>query len=116
MKIGPASHHSPVAPAQTQELHTQPKKKDIATDRSQDWVEISDTARQQLAEMADRARQEHIQMTGGAEETLTVEETSTALRDGRLEQIRLKILSGFYNSRQVTDQIVSRLSDEIEEL
>jgi anti-sigma28 factor (negative regulator of flagellin synthesis) len=116
MKIGAASHHSPVPPAQQQELHTQPKKKDTATDPPRDWVEISDTARQQLAEMADRARQEHVQMAGGAEDTVTVEEQSNALRDGRLEQIRLKILSGFYNSYQVTDRIASRLSDEIEEL
>jgi len=115
MKIGPASRHLPVPPAQTRELPTQPKKKDTATDKPRDWVEISDTARHQLAEMADRARQEHIEMAGGAEDTVTVEETSPALQDGRLEQIRLKILSGFYNSRQVTDQIVSRLSDEIEE-
>lgn len=114
MKIGAASHHSPVRPAQQQELHTQPKKKDSASEPPRDWVDISDSARQQLAEMADRARQEQVQMAG-AEETVTVEETPSSLRDGRLEQIRLKILSGFYNSHQVTDRIASRLSDEIDE-
>lgn len=116
MKIGAASHHLPVPPARTQELPTQPKKKDLETDRPKDWVEISDTARHQLAEMADRARQEHVEMTGGVEDTVTVEETPASLRDGKLEQIRLKILSGFYSSQQVTDRIVSKLTDEIEEL
>ena len=112
MKIGSTSQHPPVRPAGSQEMPTPRGKNDTQPQQPRDWVDISNSARQKLADLADKARQEQIEMDGGMNSATTVE---PSLQDGKLEQIRLKILSGFYNSREVTDRIVDRLSDEMED-
>lgn len=112
MKIGPTSQHPPVRPAVSQERPTPREKNDRPAPPPRDWVEISDSARSKLADLADKARQEQIEMDGGMNSATTAE---PSLQDGRLEQIRLKILSGFYDSREVTERIVDRLSDEMED-
>lgn len=112
MKIGPTSQHPPVRPDVSHEMPTPRGKNDKQAEQPRDWVDISDSARQKLADLADKARQEQIEMDGGTNSTATVE---PSLQDGRLEQIRLKILSGFYDSREVTDRIIDRLSDEMDD-
>lgn len=115
MKIGPLSHHQPVDPAQVTPPMTKQQDDEHKELAKADRVEISENGRELLADMADRLRREQPNMDGGEAEadTMTVERSS-GLSGGKLEQIRLKILSGFYTSPQVIDTIADRLSDDID--
>ncbi|MBD3403627.1 hypothetical protein GF420_12085 [candidate division GN15 bacterium] len=78
-----------------------------------DRVEISEDGRARLAHEADQARREQLTMDGGSVEEASATAEESSLADGKLEQIRLKILSGFYQNRDVIDTIADRLSDDM---
>ena len=114
MKIGPLSHHRPLDSAPVLPPMTKPQDDEHTPKPSTDRVEISESGRELLAELADKARREQLTMDGANSEldVMTAEQTSS-LANGKLEQIRLKILSGFYNSPTVIDTIADRLSDDL---
>ncbi len=115
MKIGPLPHHRPLDPAAVVPSMTKQQDDSSAPKPTTDRVEISDNGRELLAELADRARREQQTMNGGqAEADVTTASEESTLANGKLEQIRLKILSGFYNSPTVIDTIADRLSDDID--
>jgi anti-sigma28 factor (negative regulator of flagellin synthesis) len=88
-----------------------PKETAPAAQEKTDRVEISLDARARLAELADRelkasqARPEEKQgRTDGIPEAPQT----------RIEQIRQKIESGFYDRPEIRDQIVRKLTDDLD--
>ena len=75
-----------------------------------DRVEISTDARARLAELADRELK-----AGGAstEAGPTRPNESGSDRQTRIDEIREKIESGFYDRPEVRNQIVDRLTDDL---
>ncbi len=102
MEIGPVSNHRPENDDRSDKHGDQ-----IASGEKpkalEDRVEISESARQLLAARADEVRS-----NAGSEP----EETGSS--ESRAEQIRLKILSGFYDNPEVLDEIAGKLLDDME--
>jgi hypothetical protein len=113
MKIGPLSNHQAPDPDRSAESAKSTRAETDAASR-RDRVEISGDGRSKLAQLADSARlQELRDMQRNAEEATAVNKGESQLTNGRLEQIRLKILSGYYDSPDVKARIADRLSDEM---
>lgn len=108
MEIGPLSNGLPMPepdrPKKTAQ-ETSPARQEIS-----DRVEISTDARARLAELADRELK-----AGGArtEAGPTRSNQNTNDRQTRIDEIREKIESGFYDRPEVRDRIVDRLTDDL---
>ncbi|MCB2201379.1 hypothetical protein KQH51_01455 [bacterium] len=116
MKIGSLSHHQSLDPGRVTPPMTKKQDDDQSPKTSEDRVDISGNGRELLADMADKLRREQLTMNGGqAELDVMAADESSSLENGRLEQIRLKILSGYYNSPKVIDAIADRLTDDLDD-
>lgn len=117
MKIGPVPpHNRPDQSAPTGKPNRTAKQDSAPAQQTDaDTVEISREAREKLARMAEQARQEQLDMTGGRDtETQSASTDKKVLADGKLEQIRLKILSGYYAQQKIQESIADRLSRDID--
>ena len=113
MEIGSVSNHrveTPAANKISQETTPPASSQETPGDR----LDISDDGRARLADMADKARKEQGEDALPNKIGATEQEHALELKDGRLEQIRLKILSGYYDSAAVRDSIADRLTEELE--
>ena len=103
MEIGPVENNKPVRPEEVpanRKPETGTQREDIV-----DRVEVSKTARARLAELADqrlRAEQKQVELT--SEEN-----------QDRLETIRKRIETGFYNRPEIRTQVVDKLIDDLDE-
>lgn len=90
-----------------------------------DSVEISNEARMKLAALADKARretlgaqnQEGLQAAEASQKKDSARQKSVTGSDdkkGKLEQVRLRIKSGFYNQPEVKKEIAERLTEELQ--
>ncbi len=98
MEIGPVRREQPEqAPREAEN-----RKREVVSPSqpSSDRVEISDAARKRLAELADAARRE-----------LPAIEHAEKL--ARLNDIRARIRSGYYDQPEVKRRIADRLADEL---
>lgn len=85
---------------------TSPAKQELS-----DRVEISLDARARLAELADR----ELRAGGARTETgPTPPEASSNERQTRIDEIRAKIESGFYDRPEVRDRLIDRLTDDLD--
>ena len=114
MKIGPLSNHQPPEPERTP--HAADQQIAPTGRRGEDQIDISGEARLRLAEMADDARRHDLhEADASGEEAAAMASDDATLKDGRLEQIRLKILSGYYATPDVVERIAEKLSDDFED-
>ena len=102
MEIGPVSNHRP----ENSDRSGKHEDQIVSGDQPKalnDRVEISETARQLLAARADEVR-----LNANSEP----EENGDS--ESKIEQIRLKILSGYYDNPDVLDKIAGKLLDDID--
>ncbi len=110
MEIGPLPNDKPL----NGYIAREPARQDAPGHQNQvtDKVEISDNARARLAELADAKLNEHHidREIGNAD----VNEPATGGTPSRLDEIREKIESGFYDRPEVKNEVARRLADDLD--
>lgn len=101
MEIGPVSNDKPVPPDGPGPRKPQPKG--TRPQGIVDKIEISDDARARLADLADQERKLE-----------RANETGEASREDRLDQIRERIRSGYYDQPGVDDVVADRMIDDLD--
>ncbi len=121
MEIGPVHNSKPIQPSTSQSSRRKADDPDTPkpSPARTDTVDISEDARRKLAELADRALAE----MGGVDSEFDghVDRNGTSAASGgkaeqiseRLDEIRRRIESGYYDRADIKGDIADRLSDEM---
>ena len=121
MEMGPLSNKRPVTftAGGASERPTAAKP----TGGARDSLEISDACRRRLAELADAALSLERIRSGGEEEDRSLSIQDSTISDGacpgegrkaRIEEIRRKINTGFYDRPDVRKKIADRIVDDLD--
>ncbi len=110
MLIGPPSNDNSIPPPDD---HSKDRKRSEEQDRPRgDIIEISESGRGRLAEIADaalRAEMAELELPGDEQ----VAEQSTVRKD-KIDQARRRMLSGYYDQKEIKQLIADRLIDDID--
>jgi hypothetical protein len=122
MEIGPVHNSKPIQPSTSQSSRRKADDSDTPkpSPARTDTVDISEDARRKLAELADRALAEmggvNNEFDGGVERHGSLAESRSGKADQiseRLDEIRRRIDSGYYDRPDIRGDIADRLSDEM---
>ena len=116
MEIGPLNNSGSVVKG---DLEKRRQPVEVNPKQAKDTFEISDEARIRLAELADeelrRNRSEHSRSEKNMPADGDEITDKASLSGERIDEIRKRIESGFYNSPEIKGEIVDRLIDDIDE-
>ena len=122
MEIGPVNNSKPIQPSTSQSSRRKAGDPDtpIPSLARTDTVDISEDARRKLAELADRALAEMGGVNNEFDGRVDRNGKSAVSGSGkadqnseRLDEIRQRIESGYYDQPEIRGDIADRLSDEM---